>query len=87
MNDHNIDHLEGQLKELHYALKLLSEDDALLELIRIIRQPGWTTPAEFMLVTGVTEALHAHTRAMVGLKQTLLSGSRAIAASGVAQTR
>jgi hypothetical protein len=83
MNDHNIDRLEGQIKELHYALKLLSDDDALLELIRIIRQPGWTTPAEFILVTGVTEALHAHTRAMIGLKQVLMSGSREIAASGV----
>lgn len=87
MEDHNIDRLESQIKELHYTLKFLVDDDAWLDLIKIIRQPGWTTPAEFTLVTGVTEAMHAHTRALVGMKQVLLEGSRAIVTQAARQSQ
>ena len=45
MEDHNLDRLETQVKELHYSLKILADDDAWLELIKIIHRPGWTTPA------------------------------------------
>jgi hypothetical protein len=57
--------------------KLASEKD-FKELMLIIHKPGWTTPAEFALVHGIVESMLAHSAALVGLKESLLQGSRAV---------
>lgn len=83
MQEHNVDRLDTQIKELHATLHILSDDDLWLELIKLLRQPGWTTPAEFVLFDGITQAMHVHARALVEMKQVLLEGSRAIVEAGV----
>jgi hypothetical protein len=52
-----------------------------VDLISIIHRPGWTTPAEFMLVSGLVDAMTAHTKVIAGLQQTLLGGAAAIGAA------
>ena len=79
MPKHNIDRLEKQVRELNKTLSALTLQSDLEELIRIFRKPGWTTPAEFRLVTGVVEGMSIQVQAIAGLKQLLLTSSREIA--------
>jgi hypothetical protein len=82
MPKHNIERLEAQVRELNQSLSALQLDKDLEELIRHFRRPGWTTPAEFRLVTGLVEGIATHTKAIAGMKQVLLVASREIAEAG-----
>ena len=53
---HDVAHLERRIDELRQNLATLAEDQDLAELIRQIRKPGYTTPAEFTLVLGLSKA-------------------------------
>ena len=48
------------------------------ELFKIIHFPGWTTPAEFLLVSSLVENMIAQTRTLAQQQQTLLAGARAV---------
>ena len=85
MPPHDIARLERQIKTLNRRLKQIAEDDELAELLRHIRRPGWTTPAEFTLVNSIIVAMDAQVKAIGGLKTNLLEGSRQISTKGVAQ--
>ena len=85
MAPHDISSLEKQIKALNRRLKLVAEDDELRELLRDIHGPGWTTPAEFKLVSSIVIALDAHVKAIGALKTNLLEGSRQNGAKGVQQ--
>jgi hypothetical protein len=80
MPPHDIANLEKQIKALNRRIKVIAEDDELQELLRHIHGPGWTTPAEFKLVTSIVTALDAHVRAIGALKTNLIQGSRQISA-------
>jgi ABC-type thiamin/hydroxymethylpyrimidine transport system permease subunit len=68
--------LETQLRELHKGFQnLAGEQDSVHSLISMIHKPGWTTIAEVALVTGIVDAMLAHTKALNDLKQALLSGA------------
>ena len=67
-------------------LEVLAQEDDLAELIKIIHKPGWTTPAEFMLVHGVVETIGKQVEVIEVLKRNLVEGSRQIAAEGVHTT-
>jgi hypothetical protein len=82
MAPHDISHLARQISALNKRLTQLAEDDELQELLRHIRQPGWTTPAEFLLVSSIVVALEAQVEAVAALKTNLLEGSRLIVAAG-----
>jgi hypothetical protein len=75
---HDLTRLEKQISDLSKALKGLSDDQDLVELIKIIRQPGWTTPAEFAFVTGITEHITAQVKNLQTLRQVLVKGSRQV---------
>jgi len=75
----DLKHVESRISNVTQALKSLAEDRELAELLTIIHQPGWTTPAEAMLVNGLLDSMIAHTRHLGELKQTLLAGARAVA--------
>jgi len=70
--------VELHITTLTQNLKGLAEDKDFAELLSIIRKPGWTTPAEALLVAGVLESMNAHTKHLTDLKQTLLAGARAV---------
>ena len=70
--------LERDIKALHEAVRVLAVDDEYLELLKIIRFPGYTTPAEFQLVTAVVKSMGVQVRELAVLKDALLSASREI---------
>jgi len=77
---HDLKHLEERLELLAKGMAKLGDGKDLRELIPIIRKPGWTTPAEFLLVTGVVDSMIAHAEGLAGLKDALVKGSRAVGA-------
>lgn len=78
MDTKELTKLESRINELSQGLKQLSDDDELTELIKMMHQPGWTTPAEFLLISGLVDALIMKTKTLRNLKHTLISGSRLI---------
>jgi hypothetical protein len=78
-NGHDIPGLEKKIKRLRTDWrKLASKADSNEELIRIIRQKGWTTPAEFRLVLGQVEALSQQIQVVLRLQDSLMEGSRLV---------
>ncbi len=80
-NGHQIDikQLEKKVTALSDALARLSSKEDFKKLILIIRNPGWTTPAEFIFAAGIVDSMLAHTAALATQKQGLLAGSKAVA--------
>lgn len=62
---HKVEEIQGLLKE---ALDFE-------ELIPIWRRPGWTTPAEFLLVEGMLDSMVRLSSQLVEMKQVVLKGS------------
>ena len=79
MDDKQLNHLDARIKDLSQGLKHLADDKDLTELLRIIRKPGWTTPAEIAFAGGIVDSMLEHTKALEGLKRVLVVGSRAVA--------
>ena len=83
MKGHDLPHLEGRIGALRQSLTQLSDDSDLAELLRHIHQPGWTTPAEFLLVAGMVDSLNKQVTLLIEQKQILMAGSRAVGAKQV----
>lgn len=75
---HDLTRLEGRIKELSGHMSKMSSTDDFDELLVIIHRPGWTTPAELLLVAGLVDAMHEHAQAFATLRQALIHGSRAV---------
>lgn len=80
MLKHDVARLEAQVKEMSHSLKQLADGKEFEEFVLLIHRPGWTTPAEFMLVSGVVDSMLAQTKSLASLKQALLVGSRQVGA-------
>ncbi len=65
---HKVEEIQGLLKE---ALEF--ED-----IIPIWRRPGWTTPAEFVLVEGLLDSMVRLSGQLVEMKQVVQKGSLAV---------
>jgi len=76
--EHNLAHLETRIRGLGEHLGTMGNGSDLEELIILIHRPGWTTPAEYMLVSGIVDAMQEHAKALTTLRQSLISGSRLI---------
>ena len=81
MPSHDIPQLEKRIKSLHEAVNDLGQDDDFVEMLRIIHFPGYTTPAEFRLVSGLVAEMTAQVRALTALRGTLLEASREMVAN------
>ena len=76
---HDIRTLEHSVIELSASLKRLGQTEDLEELrLKIFPRPGWTTPAEFELVSGALQNLRAQVESALALKQVVVSASRQI---------
>jgi hypothetical protein len=75
---HDVVHLEKQINDLSKQLTKLATEQEFKELIINIRQPGWTTPAEFRFAVGIVDSMLAQTKALGDLKRVLIDGSRAV---------
>ena len=70
--------LETKVKALSAQLKALADISDMEEMLVIIQGPGWTTPAEFALVSGVVDSIQGHVNNPTEMQKTLLPGSRAV---------
>ena len=75
---HDVAHLEARVRDLHQTMARLAQDQDLQELLFLIRRPGWTTPAELALVSGLVDMLHAQARSITQMKEVLMTGSRMV---------
>ena len=72
------DDLMKRVKALSGGLANLSNPRQFKELIKVMKRPGWTTPAEFTFASGIIDSMLAHTAALTKLKGDLLNGSRQV---------
>lgn len=68
-----------RLATIRESLLALAQSDW-EELIRIWRNPGWATPAEFFLVETLLESIAAQTAQLVRPKDQLTEGSAMVGA-------
>jgi hypothetical protein len=82
MNDHcdhaHVRELEQQVMKLSDALAQLGRGMPLQELMLVIRQPGWTTPAELAFVSGAIEHQLRMVAEMTQAQAELLAASRKV---------
>lgn len=78
MGDHDIDELAKEIRGLVAAIDELAGDDRWNVLLRLIYEKGWTTPAEFKLVSGIVTNMNEQVRVLGALQETLVDGSKAV---------
>jgi hypothetical protein len=78
-HDEHVKILAKKITELSAALADLGKGADLKELIRIIRFPGWTTPAEFAFALAIVDSMQTHVQALTGLNTQLLAASKLVA--------
>jgi hypothetical protein len=78
---HNSKHvaaLDGRLRRLSAAFVDAAAVEDFEELLLIIHQPGWTTPAELLLVNSLIDAAERNVQEAAQLRGALLQGANAI---------
>jgi hypothetical protein len=79
--NHRVDirRLEKRISALSDVLARLGRGKDLRDLIRILRFPGWTTPAEFASAFGIVESMISHAAVLAQLQSALTKGRNAVA--------
>jgi hypothetical protein len=80
MHTHDPIALNGRINLAREAFEQFGSTDDLDELQIIIHQPGWTTPAEWLMVEGLLETLTAQTQTLFATRQALLAASKRVGA-------
>jgi hypothetical protein len=80
MSDHSKEiHVLGEkITALSDALAKLGSKDDFQKLIKIIRFPGWTTPAELAFASAIVDHMAGQARGLADLKGKLLGASEAV---------
>lgn len=80
MDDHSnhIRDLEKKISALSDALAHLGKGTTLQELLRIIRFPGYTTPAEFTFNVAILDTMLVQANALEKLGQDLLARAKQV---------
>jgi hypothetical protein len=81
-HDDHVTVLDKKITELSDALAHLGKGTDLKELLRIIRFPGYTTPAEFAFTVAIVDSMQSHARALSDLNVHLLAASKLVTAKG-----
>ena len=79
-NGKHIRELEKKVSALSDALAHLGKGTTLQELLRILRFPGYTTPAEFTFNAAILDTMLVQANALEKLAQDLLAGAKQVAA-------
>lgn len=74
----HIDVLDKKINALSDALAHLGQGSALKELLRIIRFPGYTTPAEFAFSIAMLDSMALQTRMLEQMGDHLLSAAKQV---------
>lgn len=80
--EHDIEYLVGQAETLQASFERLFTPRDWEEIIEIWRKPGWTTPAEFFLVSASLDTMVSLTESLVEMKGALLEGSQLVEVRG-----
>lgn len=72
--------LDKKITELSDALAHLGKGTDLKELLRIIRFPGYTTPAELAFSVAIIDSMTAQTRLLSTLNTQLLAAGKLVVA-------
>jgi len=75
MDQQQLKHLEARVGEHLDQLTSLANKKGLEEFLTIIHRPGFTTPAESLLVSGIVDSMVGHATALLRLRQVLLDGA------------
>jgi hypothetical protein len=70
--------LQKQITALSDALAKLGRGTSERELSKVIRLPGWTTPAELAFAIAMLNAMRAHVAAIEALQKGMLSASKRV---------
>ncbi|MGK5046788.1 hypothetical protein ACQ4WP_12905 [Janthinobacterium sp. GB4P2] len=79
-NGSHIRELEKKVSALSDALAHLGKGTTLQELLRILRFPGYTTPAEFTFNAAILDTMLVQANALEKLGQDLLAGAKQVVA-------
>lgn len=77
-HDTHIQELEKKISALSDALAHLGQGTSLKELLRIIRFPGYTTPAEFIFNVAILDTMLVQVHALDKLGQDLVAGAKLV---------
>ena len=80
--EHAIDKLENGIRRFQEIAASLAREKDIEELIPIWRRPGYTTPAEFLLLAGTIDALINLTESAVSVKGLLMEASPVVSLEG-----
>jgi len=75
---HDINGLERRITEVSDLIARLRVDADIKRLIANIHRPGFTTPAEFMLLNAAVQGMHDHLAAVSALNATVIHASDVI---------
>jgi|GEM_PF-2517893 len=81
MASHDISGIDRQARSLHKKLSGLTATQSLEEIIKELRRPGWTTPAEFRLVAASLRAIDRQVTILADMSRELAIASGEISAS------
>ena len=79
---HDLSQLERHLENLQQRVAELHNLDLSKEMLPIIRKPGWTTPAEYVLVLSTVEALTHNLENQIRQSRQLLEAASQIHSKG-----
>jgi hypothetical protein len=75
MKEHELKRLTTRINELRDLLTSLADGGSFKGFISIVHKPGFTTVAEVALFIGVVDSMLEQTKAVLALKQVLLSAA------------
>jgi hypothetical protein len=80
---HNhVKELDHKITALSDALAHLGRGTSLKELLKIIRFPGYTTPAELAFTHALLDSMQAHVQVMAKMEEQLLAASKQVPQKG-----
>ena len=77
-HDDHVQILDKKITELSKALAHLGEGTGLKELLKIIRFPGYTTPAEFAFSVALIDSMQAQVRGLSELTTQFVAAAKAV---------
>ena len=77
-HDDHVKILDKKITDLSDALAHLGKGTDLKELLRIIRFPGYTTPAEFAFSVAILDTMHAQVNVLANLNTQLLGAGKLV---------
>ena len=77
-----IKRIDKKITALSNALAKLGKGTDLKELIRIIRFPGWTTPAEFAFTVAILDSMQTQVNQLADLSSALGKAAKQVGTKG-----